>query len=405
MTLAVLMFGWEFPPHSSGGLGTACEGIVKALCRKGVRVTLVLPKNPGCDIQNCTVISPQAGPLEKKYVRTLLRAYQTPLDYEELYREAQSGERDLYGVTLLAEVERYADLAEGIARSAEFDVIHCHDWMTYPAGMRAKQASGKPLIVHVHATEFDRCGGSEGISQAVYAIEREGMHASDRVVAVSRFTRDCIVEHYGVPPEKVSIIHNAVEFRQEDLQQAPASRKKGPLVLFLGRITLQKGPDYFLAAARKVLQVRKDVTFVFAGAGDMQKQMVQDVAASGLGDRILFTGWLRGHDVDRMYQLADLYIMPSVSEPFGITPLEAMRNDVPVIISKQSGVSEVIHHCLKVDFWDIDELASKILAVLEHRELRSELVRQGRSEVMGLNWDAPAQKCIALYREALHSPG
>ena len=229
------------------------------------------------------------------------------------------------------------------------------------------------------------------------------MHASERVVAVSRFTRDGIVEHYGVPAEKVCVVHNAVEFRQEDLKQAPAAQKNGFLVLFLGRITLQKGPDYFLAAAKKVLEVRRDVTFVFAGAGDMQKRMIQDVAASGLSDRILFTGWLRGHDVDRMYQLADLYIMPSVSEPFGITPLEAMRNDVPVIISKQSGVSEVIHHCLKVDFWDIDELASKILAVLEHRELKGELVRQGRNEVMGLNWDVPAQKCIGLYRDVLHS--
>lgn len=405
MTLRVLMFGWEFPPHSSGGLGTACEGLVKALCKKGVHVTLVLPKHPGCDIPNCTVISPQAGTLEKKYVKTLLMAYQTSGSYEEIYREAQSSERDLYGMTLLAEVERYADLAEGIARSEAFDIIHCHDWMTYPAGMRAQQASGKPLIVHVHATEFDRCGGSEGVSQRVYDIEREGMHASDRVVAVSRFTRDGIVEHYGVPAEKVCVVHNAVEFHQEDLQQAPASQKNGFLVLFLGRITLQKGPDYFLAAAKKVLEVRKDVTFVFAGAGDMQKRMIQDVAASGLSDRILFTGWLRGHDVDRMYQLADLYIMPSVSEPFGITPLEAMRNDVPVIISKQSGVSEVIHHCLKVDFWDIDELASKILAVLEHRELKGELVHQGRNEVIGLKWDVPADKCIDLYREVLHSRG
>lgn len=391
------MFGWEFPPNNRGGLGTACEGLVKGLCRKGIKVTLVLPQKQESSIGNCTIVSPETK-LDKRHVRSLLQTYQSPESYAEDY--AKEGQGELYGRTLFAEVERYAHAAEEIISSTDFDVIHSHDWMTFRAGIAAKEVSGKPLIVHVHATEFDRSGGIS-INQHVYDIEREGMHKADRVVAVSEFTKRKIVEHYGVAVDKVRVVHNAVESKEQDLSKAGVATKEGPLVLFLGRITLQKGPDYFLKAAKKVLSVRSDVTFVFAGAGDMQKRMIREVAAAGLSDRILFTGWLRGHDVDRMYQMADLYIMPSVSEPFGITPLEAMRNDVPVIISKQSGVSEVIRHCLKVDFWDIDELTNKILAVLEHCELKQEMIRHGKAEVLGLNWDIPAEKCIRVYNEVI----
>lgn len=391
------MFGWEFPPNNRGGLGTACEGIVKGLCRKGIKVILVLPQKQESSIRNCTIVSPETK-LDKRHVRSLLHAYQTPESYAEEY--AKEGQGELYGRTLFAEVERYAHAAEEIVSSTDFDIIHAHDWMTFKAGIRAKELSGKPLVVHIHATEFDRSGGL-GVTQQVYDIEREGMHGADRVIAVSGFTKNKIVQHYGIAAEKVTVVHNAVEFTGHDLKEGISVSKQGPIVLFLGRITLQKGPDYFLAAAKRVLEVRDDVTFVFAGAGDMQKRMIREVAAAGLSDRILFTGWLRGPDVDRMYQMADLYIMPSVSEPFGITPLEAMRNDIPVIISKQSGVSEVIRHCLKVDFWDIDELTNKILAVLGHRELKQEMVRHGKAEALGLNWDIPAEKCIRVYDEVI----
>lgn len=391
------MFGWEFPPNNRGGLGTACEGIVKGLCSKGVRVTLVLPQKQESSIKNCTIISPETK-LDKRHVRSLLHAYQTPESYAEEY--AKEGQGELYGKSLFAEVERYADSAKDIIASADFDIIHAHDWMTFKAGIRAKELSGKPLVVHVHATEFDRSGGL-GVTQQVYDIEREGMHGADKVIAVSGFTKGKIVEHYGIPAEKVTVVHNAVAFTAYDFRKGASAPKQGPVVLFLGRITLQKGPDYFLAAAKRVLEVRDDVTFVFAGSGDMQKRMIREVAAAGLSDKILFTGWLRGPEVDRMYQMADLYIMPSVSEPFGITPLEAMRNDIPVIISKQSGVSEVIRHCLKVDFWDIDELTNQILAVLEHNELKQEMILHGRKEVLALNWDIPAGKCIRVYNEVI----
>ncbi len=390
------MFGWEFPPDNKGGLGTACEGLVKGLCRKDVEVILVLPQKQECEINHCTIVSPDTK-LHKRYVRSLLQGYQTIEGYEAEHAKMH-GVKDLYGKNLYDEVERYAEAAKDIAVATDFDVIHAHDWMTFKAGIAAKEASGKPLIVQVHATEFDRSGGL-GVTPHVYGLEREGMHKADKIITVSEFTKGKIVEHYGIPADKVRVVHNAVEFTERDFRSSGLASREGPLVLFLGRITLQKGPEYFLEAAKKVLEIREDITFVFAGSGDMQKQMIREVAAAGLSDRILFTGWLRGPDVDKMYQMADLYIMPSVSEPFGITPLEAMRNDVPVIISKQSGVSEILTHCLKVDFWDIDELANKILAVLEHRELKGELTRQGKEEVLGISWDVPAEKCITLYKE------
>jgi glycogen synthase len=392
--MKVLMFGWEFPPLNQGGLGTACEGLVKSLVKKGIEITLVLPQNQEISVKDVKVLSP--GKIIR--VNSLLQAYQTMESYDIMHNN--SGKPKLYGDNLFTEVIRYAQSVADIIKDQDFDIIHAHDWLTYKAGLLAKEISGKPLVVHMHATEFDRTGGN-GVNQQVYDIEREGMHKADKVITVSNFTKDKVIEHYDVNPNKIEVVHNAVAFNNNDFRSTIEKQKQEPMVLFLGRITLQKGPDYFLQVAQRVLEYKKDVSFVMAGSGDMHGNLINHVASLDLGDKILFTGFLRGSDVDKMYQMADIYVMPSVSEPFGITPLEAMRNDIPVIISKQSGVSEVINHCLKVDFWDIDQTASHIISILQFNELRQELSENGKKEVFTLSWDVPADKCVNVYNNVL----
>jgi glycosyltransferase involved in cell wall biosynthesis len=296
----------------------------------------------------------------------------------------------------MLEVERFARAAEEIAAGETFDVIHCHDWLTFKAGVNVKRRTKKPLIVHVHATEFDRTGGN-GRNEHVYNIEREGMHAADKIIAVSNFTKNMIVNNYGIDPNKVEVVHNAVEFTDYNTERRKINNYD-KVVLFLGRITLQKGPDYFIESASKVLKKMSNVKFIIAGSGDMEYKMIEKAAQMGIGDKVLFAGFLEGADIDRAYKMADVYVMPSVSEPFGITPLEAMRNGTPVIISKQSGVSEVIQNCLKVDFWDTDQMANKILGVLKYGELHEEMKKNGSREIKKFSWDVPAGKCINVYR-------
>jgi glycosyltransferase involved in cell wall biosynthesis len=267
--------------------------------------------------------------------------------------------------------------------------------MTYPAGQAVSRQSHKPLVVHVHSTEFDRSG--EHVNQAVYDIERAGMHAASKVIAVSNFTKNIILRHYGVPPEKVEVVHNAVEYNGSALQAS--LDKKDKIVLFLGRITMQKGPEYFLAAAKKVLQVIDNVKFVMAGSGDMMNIIVEMTAQMGIGGKVFFTGFLNGADVDRAYQMADLYVMPSVSEPFGISSLEAMNRNVPVLISKQSGLAEVVTHALKVDFWDIDEMANKMIAVLKRPPLKETLGKNGFHEAHKFKWEDSALKVNKIYED------
>jgi glycosyltransferase involved in cell wall biosynthesis len=308
-----------------------------------------------------------------------------------------------YSRDMCAEVRRYAAVAVELARNENFDVVHAHDWMTYPAGIAVAGMSGKPLIVHVHSTEFDRSG--EHVNQMIYDIERQGMHAADKVIAVSYFTRNVIISQYGVSGERVEVVHNGVD-RSGNGSWALAGagiNKDEKIVLFLGRITMQKGPEYFLQAAKKVLDVMDNVKFVMAGSGDLMQRVVEMAAELGIGHKVLFTGFLRGEDVQRIYSMADLFVMPSVSEPFGIVPLEALDNDVPVIISKQSGVSEVLRHALKVDFWDVNEIANKIVAVLKYPPLGTTLRSYGNYEVRRLSWKESAQKCVKIYEEALVS--
>jgi glycosyltransferase involved in cell wall biosynthesis len=297
------------------------------------------------------------------------------------------------------EAQRYADLCVKLARSEDFDVIHAHDWMTYPAGLAVAGATGKPLVVHVHSTEFDRTG--EHVNQQVYDIERRGMHGAIRVVCVSHLTRNICIHRYSVPENRVDVVYNGIDSNGPSSAPRTSISRSDRIVLFLGRITMQKGPEYFVSAAQKVLAKITNVKFVVAGSGDMARQVIAMAAEMGIGHKVLFTGFLRGKDVERVFRMADVYVMPSVSEPFGIAPLEAIRHDVPVIISRNSGVAEVLQHALKVDFWDTDDIADKIIAVLRHPPLSQTMREHADLEVRQITWDGAAGRCVTIYESAI----
>jgi glycogen synthase len=421
--MRVLMFGWEFPPHISGGLGTACYGLVKGLLNQGVNVLFVVPKAYGDeDASVARIVGASDIPIDvrdKKYtefwenfsymeVNSRLIPYVSLEEYYQLLDSSSSsvGESEeslftrkfhftgTYGPNLLEEVEKYALVASFIAAQNPHDIIHAHDWLTYKAGIAARKASGKPLVVHIHATEFDRSG--ENVNQMVYDIERAGMEAADLVIAVSDLTRNIVINRYGIPADKVVTVHNGVSPLDHDFSGVQKHLRE-KIVTFLGRITFQKGPDYFVEAARKVLEKDPNVRFVMAGSGDMLNKMIRRVASLRMGTKFHFTGFLKGEEVNRMFALSDVYVMPSVSEPFGISPLEAMRSNVPVVISRQSGVSEVLHHALKVDFWDIDALADSIYGLLNYPALSEMFKHFGKLEVENLKWDNAAAKVKNVY--------
>ena len=412
------MFGWEFPPHSSGGLGTACHGLTKGLANQDVDVTFVMPKADSEPEKTHVKLivsdkfAEKAGmkAMKIKKVDSLLIPYVDSGQYKERfesyqqYHLAKQGTKDaIYSQNLYQEVQRYAYQAALIAKEEQHDIIHCHDWMTYAAGIKAKKVSGKPFVIHVHATEFDRTGGHP--NQHIYDIEKKGMNAADHIMSVSQFTKDKIIQNYGIDPDKITVVHNAVEFNDHRFNKEDEKIKDSDhIVLFLGRITIQKGPDYFLKALKKVLEHKPDTKFVVAGSGDMEGYMIEQAAKMGIADKVLFTGFLKGKDIDKAYAMADLYVMPSISEPFGITPLEAMRNNTPVLISKQSGVSEVLSHALKVDFWDIDAMANKIIGVLNYNEAHKCLQENGAMEVSKFCWNIPAGKCVSVYNNTINNP-
>ena len=410
------MFGWEFPPHNSGGLGVACKGIVDSLCSKGTKVTFVLPKKVPLDSTTKNVVFADKGGndmFSTRGVDVLLMPYATSESYtEQLSQLDKEGKRKMkkvrssgYANSLVEEVYRYGELAEDLAEEEEHDVIHAHDWLSFEAGIAAKRASGKPLVAHIHATEFDRCGDS--VNQLVYDIERRGLHAADSVVAVSNLTKDIVVQKYGVPESKITVVHNGIREADysEVLEESPASvvsRLKDhgyKIVLFVGRITFQKGPDYFVRMAKEVRSHEPNTFFVVCGSGDMETQMIREVAAANMSDRFIFTGFLRGNDLNTVYKAADIYIMPSVSEPFGLTPLEAMIQNTPVLISRQSGVSEVVNHALKADFWDIDDMTNKVVTIIRNPSLYQCLRANGKNEVSNVNWCSATDKLVSLYRQ------
>ncbi len=423
--MRVLMFGWEFPPHISGGLGTACYGLVSGLLHQKTDVLFVVPKLYGeedkskfrfvdanevvVDYGDQTIIE-NLKRLNYFQINSPIVPYVSPEDFILSQDENSSSVQQLegqkvkyaftgkYGRDLIREVEQYALVAMQIAKNNDFDIIHAHDWLTYQAGIAAKQISGKPLVVHVHATEFDRSG--EHVNQTVYEIERAGFHAADNIIAVSRLTRRILIDRYGVPPHKVVVVHNAVINREKTIYKKENLLDK-KIVTFLGRITFQKGPDYFVEAAKKVLDVMPDVHFVMAGHGDMYIKLVERVAELRMSSRFHFTGFLNSAETDKMYGMSNVYVMPSVSEPFGITPLEAMRSGVPVIISNQSGVAEVLRYVIKVDFWNINKLADSIIGLLSYPEIAKILAEEGWKEVDGMKWEYAALRVKEVYVETL----
>ncbi len=430
--MRVLMFGWEFPPHIAGGLGTACEGIVKGLAANGVQTIFVMPSASGDEDQSATtIINASDVPVEDfsesvdefldkvKFVRigSNLKPYLDVEAFEEAIELEKKGQKKdfrvqygqkykfsgKYGANLLDEVAKYAQVAATIARERcdQFDLIHAHDWLTYLAGIAAKEVTGKPLVVHVHATSFDR-GTDDMVDTRVYAIERRGMEEADRVITVSDLTRNIVINKYGIDPAKVVTVHNAVDFSgRENIVAERGVRDK--VVTFLGRITFQKGPEYFIDAAARVLKRTKGVRFVMAGSGDMMNRCIRHAARLGISDRFHFTGFLRGAEVQQMFALSDVYIMPSVSEPFGISPLEAMRTGVPSVISKQSGAAEVLKYAFKVDFWDVDALADDIYALINYPALSHFAGVQGFDEVNSLKWNNAAAKMKAVYESVTNT--
>jgi glycosyltransferase involved in cell wall biosynthesis len=409
--MRVLMFGWEFPPHISGGLGTACYGLTRGMTSiPGLEILFVVPKTYGDEEQSgIRLLGAEDVPIDLRRtkkreflkdfayieINSTLVPYTTPEEYEQLVKKAEHrGKRFVettmggtlrftgeYGKDLFEEIANYAVVAGEIALKYDFDVIHSHDWLTYPAGIAAKRASGKPLVIHVHATDFDRSGGN--VNPTVFEIEKTGMHLADKVIAVSNLTRNTIIEKYGIPPEKVVTVYNAVDPLPDHERLKLKRGISDKVVTFLGRITLH-------------------VRFVMAGSGELMEKMILWTASLGISNRFHFTGFLKGEDVFRMFSLSDVYVMPSVSEPFGISPLEAMQSNVPSIISHQSGVSEVLRHAFKVDFWDVDALADAIYGVLNYPALSAMFRKFGVQEVNDMKWENSGKKVFNVYQEFVH---
>jgi len=428
--MKVLMFGWEFPPHIAGGLGTACYGMTKGLAANDVDVLFVMPSASGDEDQSAVKIINASdvpvdtvtesvdeflGKVSFVHIGTNMIPYVDPQEFTSMVEEErkkqiknfriQYGQKykfsGKYGANLMEEVARYAMVGATIAlqHKDEIDVIHAHDWLTYLAGIAAKQLTGKPLVIHVHATSFDRASDDK-IDTRVFELEKKGMDAADCVMAVSDLTRNIVINKYGISPDKVVTVHNAVDFSgRENLQVERGVKDK--VVTFLGRVTYQKGPEYFIEVAAKVLKRCGNVRFVMAGSGDMLNRCIRHVARLGISDRFHFTGFLRGAEVQKMFALSDVYVMPSISEPFGISPLEAMQTNVPSVISKQSGCAEILKYALKVDFWDIDAMSDAIYGLLNYPAISTLAARCGYDEVNSLKWNNAAYKVKKVYESVI----
>jgi glycosyltransferase involved in cell wall biosynthesis len=407
--MRVLMFGWEFPPFQAGGLATATLGLVKGLLNRGIEVTLVVPfsLSAASEVPNLRLVSaadPRPG-LRSIRVDSPLAPYAGAEEYRVLAEQGggTSGGA-VYGADLFAEVERYAAIAQRIAREEPHDLIDTHDWITFEAGRRARAVSGKPLVAHIHATEYDRCGGPG--NPEIHRREALGMLLADRVVSNSHMLKGQVVERYGIPAEKIDVVHFGIEAPDElaPLDDVPVTRGR-PTVLFLGRVTRQKGPEYFLDVARRVADHVPAAEFILAGTGDLLPGMIERAVELDLADRMHFAGAVKGAEVDRLYRAADVCVMPSVSEPLGLVALESLRNGTPCIIPKTAGVAEVLRHAMRVDYWDVDDMADKVIGLLGHPQLWEELSDGGLDEVRDarLGLDEAARRTGEAYAVVLGS--
>lgn len=418
--MKALMFGWEFPPHILGGLGTASYGLTKGMAECGdMDITFVIPKPWGDEDKSfARIVGATNTPVawrdvEWDYVQKRYGAYMDPQEYYDLRSHIYAdfnylNTNDLgciefsgrYPDNLLEEINNYSIVAGVIARAYPCDVIHSHDWLTYPAGIHAKQVTGKPLVIYVHATDFDRSRGN--VNPTVYGIEKNGMDYADHILTVSHLTRKTVIEKYHINPDKVTTVHNAVEPLGAEIQNIVMPRNmKEKVVTFLGRITMQKGPEYFVEAAAQVLKKAENVRFVMAGSGDMMNKMIRLAADRNISDRFHFTGFLKGKQVYEMLKASDVYVMPSVSEPFGISPLEAMQVGVPSIISKQSGCAEILNNVIKTDYWDINAMADAIYSIITYPAMYQYLKEEGKAEVDEIKWTYAGQKVIDIYHKVI----
>ena len=417
--MKALMFGWEFPPHILGGLGTASYGLTKGMYNNGdMEISFVIPKPQGDEEKgfaniigaNCTPVAWRD--VNRDYVEGRIGKVMDPQLYFDLRDHIYADFNymrlnDLgciefsgrYPDNIIEEINNYSIVAGVISRTIPCDVIHSHDWLTYPAGIHAKNVTGKPLVIHVHATDFDRSRGN--VNPTVFGIEKDGMENADHIITVSDLTRRTVIDKYGISPDKVTTVHNAVIPLSDELLNLPRREKKDKVITFLGRITMQKGPEYFVEAAAKVLQKNRNVRFVMAGSGDMMDDMIRLAAKRNIADRFHFTGFLRGRQVYEMLADSDVYVMPSVSEPFGISPLEAMEMGVPSIISKQSGCAEILDYVIKTDYWDIDAMADAMHALVSYPGLHNMLRYKGIEEIHRITWEKAGKKVIDIYRQVM----
>lgn len=411
------MLGWEFPPYFAGGAGVVCDELARALNQLGTDVTFIMPTGPEEIFSNISILEPGKPKLkiivadntkigksvQVKKIYSPLAAYQSFEDYEKTYNKimerTKGNLKELYGKDLLEEVHRFAEQVLLIAQFEEFDVIHAQDWVTFPAAIALKNATGKPMVVHIHITEFDKSGGLHA-DPRIYAIEKQGMYEADKIIAISNKIRDRCIHNYFQDPSKIAVVHNAATSMNEKIAH-PKLNPNEKIVLFAGRVTLQKGPDYFIEAARKVLDHRQDVKFIMAGTGDMLPKMIEKAAAMGMADKFIFTGFYTKEDAEKLFSMADVYVMPSVSEPFGLIPYEAQAKGTPTVISKQTGISEVLQCTLKVDFWDTEEMANKILSLLTYSTLHKHIQNTGYLEAKSAVWTIPASKCLNIYEELI----
>lgn len=418
--MKALMFGWEFPPHILGGLGTASYGLTKGMHANGdMDITFVIPKPWGDEERGfANIIGACNTPVAWRdvtydHVKERIGNVMDPHTYfalrDHIYADFNYMHlNDLgciefsgrYPDNLIEEINNYSIVAGVIARTIPCDIIHSHDWLTYPAGIHAKNITGKPLVIHVHATDFDRSRGN--VNPTVFAIEKDGMETADHIITVSNLTRQTVIDKYGISPDKVTTVHNAVIPLDQELLNLPRRQHKDKVITFLGRITMQKGPEYFVEAAAKVLRKNHNVRFVMAGSGDMMDAMIRLVAKKDIADRFHFTGFLKGREVYEMLADSDVYVMPSVSEPFGISPLEAMEMGVPSIISRQSGCAEILENVIKTDYWDIDAMADAMHSIVSNPALYNTLRNRGIDEIHNITWEKAGKKVIDIYKNLLN---